>query len=174
VPREVVLGVVIGAQGLSGEVKVKTFTEQPENLGRYGKLHARDGREFEVLAARAAKPGLAVVRLHGISDRNQAEALVGTELCLARDRLPEAGDDEFSHADLVGLRAEDREGRRLGEVRAIHNFGAGDVIELTREDGGVMFLSFTRETVPHVDLANERIIVVEPPDEEALAQRGVE
>ena len=173
-PREVVLGVVIGAQGLSGEMKVNTFTEQPENIGRYGPLQARDGREFEVVGTRTTKPGLAIVRLRGISDRTAAEALVGTELCLPRDRLPAAGEDEFYHTDLVGLRAEDVEGRRLGEVRAIHNFGAGDVIELAREDGGAMFLPFTRETVPNVDLANDRIVIVEPQDDEALAQRGVE
>jgi 16S rRNA processing protein RimM len=173
-PREVVLGVIIGAQGLTGEVKVKTFTEKPENLGAYGPLRAKDGRTFDVLSARFAKPGLAVVRLRDVDNRDRAEALVGTELCIARDRLPAVSDNEFYHADLVGLRAEDAQGRRIGEVRAIHNFGAGDVIEIAREDGGTMFLPFTRETVPDIDMANERVVVVEPEDEEALARRGVE
>ena len=172
--RDILLGVVIGAQGLGGEVRVKTFTESPERLAAYGPLHAKDGRVFEVANARAIKPDLAAVRLKGVNDRTTAEAFKGLELFVARSVLPSTEEEEFYHADLVGLRAEDPEGRLLGEVRAIHNFGAGDVIEIVRSDGGNIFLPFTHETVPTIDVAGARIVVAEPPDEEALAQRGVE
>jgi 16S rRNA processing protein RimM len=172
--RDLLLGVVIGAQGLRGDLRVKTFTETPERLSAYGPLRARDGREFEAADVRALKPDVAVVHFAGIDDRNAAEALKGVELFVARDVLPVPEEDEFYHADLVGLRAEDAEGRLIGEVRAIHNFGAGDVIEIVRSDGGNMFLSFTRATVPTVDPKAGRIVVAEPPDEAALEERGVE
>ncbi|MGD0190827.1 MAG: ribosome maturation factor RimM [Rhizomicrobium sp.] len=170
----ILLGVVIGAQGLRGELRVKTFTETPERLAAYGRLCTKDGRTLNPTDARALKPDIAILRLQGVDDRDAAEALKGVELFVARDALPAAADDEFYHADLVGLRAEDAEGRLVGEVRAIHNFGAGDVIELVRPDGGNLFLSFTRETVPEIDVKEGRIVVVEPPDDAAFEERGVE
>jgi 16S rRNA processing protein RimM len=171
---DILLGVVIGAQGLSGEVKVKTFTAAIENLRGYGPLYAQGGREFIVASARHAKADIAVVRFKGVDDRNAAEALKGTELRVARDALPPTEDDEFYHADLVGLRAEDAEGRALGTVKGIHNFGAGDVIEIERADGGDIFLPFTRETVPTVDLKSSRIVIAVQEDEAAEEEHGVE
>jgi 16S rRNA processing protein RimM len=171
---DILLGVVIGAQGLSGEVKVKTFTAAIENLRGYGPLHAQDGRELIAVSARHAKADIAVVRFRGVDDRNAAEALKGTELRVAREALPPTDDDEFYHADLVGLRAEDAEGRTLGTVKGIHNFGAGDVIEIERADGGDLFLPFTRETVPTVDLKSSRIIIAVQEDEAAEEEHGVE
>ncbi len=172
---DILLGVVIGAQGLSGEVKVKTFTAAIENLRGYGPLHAQDGREFIVASARPAKADIAVVRFKGVDDRNAAEALKGTELRVARDALPPTDDDdEFYHADLVGLRAEDAEGRTLGTVKGIHNFGAGDVIEIERADGGDIFLPFTRETVPTVDLKASRLVIAVQDDQAAEEEHGVE
>jgi len=161
-PRDILLGVVIGAQGLGGEVKVKTFTETPENLGAYGALHAKDGREFVVRATRAAKAGVAVVRLEGVIDRDAAERLKGTELFVARNVLPATDADEFYHTDLIGLAVHDVEGRALGTVSALHNFGAGDAIEIARLDGGDMILPFTRETVPMIDIKAGRIVVAAP------------
>jgi 16S rRNA processing protein RimM len=104
------------------------------------------------------------VRFEGVSTREQAEALKGVELHVARDVLPATDDEEFYHADLVGLRAEDEAGRAVGLVRAVHNFGAGDVIEITRDDGGNVLLPFTRETVPLVDVQASRIVVATPED----------
>ena len=172
--RDILLGVVIGAQGLRGEVRVKTFTESPDGLSAYGSLHAADGRTFKVLGVRALKPDVAVVHFDGVNDRNAAESLKAVELHVSRDALPPPGSDEFYHADLIGLRAEDDQGRLIGEVRALHNFGAGDVIEILRSDGGNLFLPFTRETVPVIEPGSGRIVVTEPPDEEAFAERGVE
>jgi 16S rRNA processing protein RimM len=171
---DILLGVVIGAQGLSGEVKVKTFASAIENLRGYGPLHGQDGREFVVASARLAKADIAVVRFKGVDDRNAAEALKGTELRVSRDALPPTDDDEFYHADLVGLRAEDAEGHALGTVKGIHNFGAGDVIEIERADGGDIFLPFTRETVPTVDLKASRLVIAVQDDQAAEEEHGVE
>ncbi len=128
--RDVLMAAVIGAQGLKGEVKVKTFTATPEAVGAYGPLHTKDGRCFTVIAARAGKNGEAVLSLAGVSDRSAAEALKGVELYVPRAALPATEGEEFYHADLIGLRAEDVEDRVLGTVKAIHNYGAGDVIEI--------------------------------------------
>ena len=160
--RDILLGVVIGAQGLKGEVKVKTFTESPDRLGAYGALHGKDGRQFVVAQVRGLNGGIAAVRLDGVNDRNAAEALKGTELFVARTALPETDEEEFYHADLVGLTVVDPEGRALGTVGSVHNFGAGDVIAIARSDGSDIFLPFTREVVPVVDIKAGRIVVAAP------------
>jgi 16S rRNA processing protein RimM len=167
-PRDILLGAVIGAQGLKGEVKVKTFTETPESLGAYGPLHDKDGRRFKIALSRAVKADVAIVRFEGISNRNDAEELKGLELFVHRDQLPKTQAQEFYHADLVGLWAEDEEGRRIGTVRAIHNFGAGDVIEIERPDGGDVWLPFAREFVPVVDMDGGRIVIAVPEDSEKV------
>jgi 16S rRNA processing protein RimM len=164
--RDILLAAIIGAQGLKGEVKAKLFTERAENLKRYGALKDGRGRAFEIVAIRPGKEGEAVLALSGITDRNQAEALKGTELFVARAQLPETQEEEFYHADLVGLEAQDTEGRVLGKVAAIHNFGASDVIEIARPDGDSVLLAFTRETVPVIDIARGRIQVAVPEDDE--------
>lgn len=171
--RDVLLGVVIGAQGLKGEVKVKTFTESPGKLGAYGPLHAKDGKSFRVTSVRETKDG-AVISLEGVTDRSTAEALKGTELYVPRSALPKADPDEFYHADLIGLRAEDTEGRAMGIVRALHNFGAGDVIELVRDDGDEVFLPFTREVAKEIDLEGGRIVIAAPEEIEAGEKGSVE
>ena len=156
----------MGAQGLKGEVKAKIFTATPDALPRYGVLHTKDGRKLKIAAFRPAKEGEAVIAFEGVSDRNTAEALKGVQLFVARDALPATEEDEFYHADLVGLDARDSEGRSLGKVAAIHNFGASDVIELTRADGDSVHLAFTRETVPHIHIAEGYIVVAVPEDDE--------
>lgn len=164
--RDILLGVVTGVHGLKGEVRVKTFTENPDGLSAYGALRGPDGRMFAVADARVVKAGEAIVRFEGVTTREQAEALKGVELHIKREALPAIDNEEFYHADLVGLRAEDEAGRAVGLVRAIHNFGAGDVIEITREDGDNVLLPFTRRVVPLVDVAGERIVVATPEDVE--------
>jgi 16S rRNA processing protein RimM len=156
----------MGAQGLKGEVKAKIFTATPDALPRYGKLHARDGRTFTITAFRPSKTGEAVIAFAEVKDRNTAEALKGTELFVARGALPEPAEDEFYHADLVGLEARDSEGRVIGKIVAVHNFGASDVIELVRDDGDSVHLAFTRETVPVIRIADGYIVVAVPEDDE--------
>jgi 16S rRNA processing protein RimM len=164
--RDILLGVVLGAQGLKGEVKVKTFTESPDKLGAYGALHAKDGRTFVVHTARAAKSDIAVVRFDGLADRTAAEKLKGLELFVTRDALPPPDEEEFYHADLIGLAAHDSEGRVLGTVSAIHNFGASDVIAIARSDGGDMILPFTHAVVPTVDVKAGFVVVAVPEEAE--------
>ncbi|MBN9587805.1 MAG: ribosome maturation factor RimM [Alphaproteobacteria bacterium] len=164
--KDVLLAAVIGAQGLKGEVKAKTFTAEPDALARYGALHDAKGRTFEITACRPTKDGEAVIAFKSIGDRDAAEALKGTQLFVARDALPATEEDEFYHADLIGLEAYDNEGRLVGKVSAIHNFGASDVIELVRSDGDTVHLAFTRETVPVIDIAGGRITIAVPEDDE--------
>jgi 16S rRNA processing protein RimM len=172
--RDVLLAAVIGAQGLKGEVKVKAFTAEPGALARYGALHTLDGRRFTVTAARATKPDEAVLALAEVTDRSAAEALRGTELYVGRAALPATDADEFYHADLIGLRAEDVEDRMLGTVKAVHNFGASDVIEIVQPGGDSLLLAFTKETVPHVEIEKGRIVVAMPRDDEAEQRHGIE
>lgn len=164
--KEVLLAAVIGAQGLQGAVKVKLFTEAPEALPSYGPLRDARGKTYEITDFRPGKPGEAVISFSGVTDRNAAEALKGTELFIGRDALPATAQEEFYHADLIGLEAQDSEGRMLGKVAAIHNYGASDVMEILRSDGDSILLAFTRETVPTIDIAAGRIVVAVPEDGE--------
>ena len=158
----VLLAAVIGPQGLKGAVKAKIFTASPEALTSYGALHDKNGKRFEITAFRPGKPGEAVISFAGIESREAAEALKGTQLFIAREKLPEAGEEEFYHADLMGLEAQDSQGRVIGKVAGVHNFGAGDVMEISRTDGDSVLLSFTRETVPVIDIPGGRIVVAVP------------
>jgi 16S rRNA processing protein RimM len=165
--RDILLAAVMGAQGLKGEVKVKLFTAAPDALPRYGALHTKDGRKLKITAYRPSKEGEAVIAFAGISDRNAAEALRGTELFVTREALPQTDEDEFYHADLIGLEAHDSEGRVIGKVTALHNYGASDVIEFQRADGDHVMMAFTRETVPVIKVAEGYIVVAVPEDDEA-------
>ena len=158
------MGVIVGVHGIRGEVKIKTFSQSPEAIADYGALRNGSGTEkFKIKRHRVAK-GVVVAKLIGVNDRNAAEALKGTELYLPRDRLPELSDaDEFYHADLVGLRAEQPDGTLLGTVIALQNFGGGDMVEVEPEGGGeTWFVPFTHEAVPEVNIDEGRIVVVRP------------
>jgi 16S rRNA processing protein RimM len=160
----VLLGRIAGAHGIRGEVLIKSFTAAPEDIGAYGALSTADGsRTFEIASARPTPKGGVVVRLVGISDRNAAEALKGTDLYIARDRLPPPSDDEFYHADLVGMTAVTPDGATLGEIVAVHNFGAGDLLEVRLAGKAkTELLPFTDAVVPDVDVAARRVTVVLP------------
>ncbi|MGH6870765.1 MAG: ribosome maturation factor RimM [Rhizomicrobium sp.] len=173
-PRDVLLGVVVAAQGLKGAVKVKTFTARPDALGDYGPLHDGAGRVLTVSAARAARANEAIVQFREVTDRDAADALKSAELFVARAQLPAAEANEFYHADLIGLAAEDTEGRAIGTVRALHNFGAGNVIEILRGDGDEVFLPFTREVAREIDIAGGRIVIAAPEEIEAREKGSVE
>jgi 16S rRNA processing protein RimM len=155
----VLLGVVIAAHGLRGEVRVKSFAAHPESLGAYGPLMAEDGARFTVSSLRVVKEGGVILGFAEVKDRNQAEALRGTRLHVARAALPAPDDDEFYLADLVGLAVEDDAGAALGTVRGVHNFGAGDVLEIGMSEGDTEFVPFTRAAVPLIDLAGGRVVV---------------
>ena len=163
---DILLAAVTGAQGLKGEVKAKLFTATPDALPRYGVLHTKSGRKLKITAFRPAKEGEAVIAFEGVRDRDAAEALKGVELFVDRAALPQPDEDEFYHADLIGLEVRDSEGRVLGKVNALHNFGASDVLEFSRTDGDSVHIAFTREIVPVINVMEGFIVVAVPEDDE--------
>jgi 16S rRNA processing protein RimM len=160
--RKVCVAQIGAPHGVRGEIRLWTFTADPMAVARYGALETEDGkRAFEIDAVRPAK-GHLVAKLRGIADRDAAERLTNIKLFVPRDRLPEIKSDEFYHADLIGLRAEDEDGNEIGAVIAVHDFGAGDILEIQPLGGGAMLLPFTEAVVPEVDLAGGRLVIVLP------------
>ena len=150
------------AHGVRGAVKLWTFTEDPFAVTRYGPLSTKDGaRQFEVTHVREARDHL-VATLKDVNTRGEAERLNGIELYIAREKLPATDDDEYYHADLIGLAAVTSADAPLGRVIAIHNFGAGDIIEIAPPQGSTMLLPFTNAVVPTVDLAAGRVVIELP------------
>jgi 16S rRNA processing protein RimM len=150
------------AHGVRGAVKLWTFTEDPFAVQAYGPLMTKDGaRQFEVATARQAK-GHLVVTLKGVATREDAERLNGLELYVAREKLPDTDEDEYYHADLIGLAAVNAANEPLGRVIAIHNFGAGDIIEIEPPYGATMLLPFTNAVVPTVDLKAGHVVIELP------------
>ena len=150
------------AHGVRGEVRLWPFTEDPLAVVDYGPLTSKDGaRQFEVVRARIAKDHLVAV-LKGITTREDAERINGIELYIARDQLPPTEAGEYYHADLVGLRAIDEAGAAIGKVLAIHNFGAGDIIEIAPASGPTHLLPFNDAVVPTIDVDEGYLVIVMP------------
>ena len=150
------------AHGVRGAVKLWTFTEDPFAVKRYGPLLSKDGkRQFEVAQAREARDHL-VATFKGVTTRDEAERLNGIELYVPREKLPATDDDEYYHTDLIGLAAVTTDGEPLGHVAAIHNFGAGDIIEIAPPKGTTLLLPFTNAVVPEVDLTGGRVVIALP------------
>ncbi len=161
----VCLGVVAGAHGVRGLVRIKSFTAEPLDIGSYGPLSDVRGRRTFDLTIKGQVKGAVLVAIAGIADRDKAQALHGTNLYVSRSVLPEPEDEEeFYNADLIGLRVEDDSGAVLGSVKAMHNFGGGDLLEVLPDVGKSWLLPFTKQVVPVVDLAGNRV-VVELPEE---------
>jgi 16S rRNA processing protein RimM len=159
----VLLGAITGAHGIRGEVKLASFTDPPDNIGTYGPLASTDGKSFVIEQLRFLKGASFAAKLAGVADRDAAEALRGTQLFVDRARLPEPDEDEWYHDDLIGLAAETETGERLGEVVAIYDFGAGDLIEIGRRgEKGTTLLPFTKACVPVVDVPGGRVVVALP------------
>ncbi|MDW6022084.1 ribosome maturation factor RimM [Mesorhizobium sp. BAC0120] len=155
----VLMAVIGAAHGIRGELRVKTFTADPLALGDYGPLSARDGRVFEIAGIRP-QGNVVVVRFEGVGDRNRAEALTGTELFIDRSALPgELEEEEFYHADLVGMAVLDQSGAEIGKVSAVQNYGAGDILEIKGPGLDAVLVPFTKAAVPAVDVALRRIRV---------------
>ncbi|WP_245566180.1 ribosome maturation factor RimM [Stappia stellulata] len=155
------------AHGIRGEVLVKPFGDDPLSFTDYGPLETADGkRRLTVYAARVQK-NMVITRFEGIDDRNAAEALNGLDLYIPRDALPELEeDDDFYHADLLGLRAHSLDGEELGKIVAVPDFGAGTLLEIRPGIGTSFFVPFTHDAVPEVDLTDGKVTVVLPPDYE--------
>jgi 16S rRNA processing protein RimM len=154
------------AHGVRGAVRLWTFTEDPFAVKRYGPLSTKDGtRQLELASAREAK-GHLIAQFKGIATREEAERLNGLELYVPREKLPATDDGEYYHADLIGLAAVTAAGEPLGRVIAIHNFGAGDILEIAPPAGATMLLPFSNAVVPTVDIAGGRVIIELPKEVE--------
>lgn len=161
-PARICVGAVAGAFGVHGELRLKSFCVPPEAIAGYGPLWTEDGRSFTVTLTRPVAGGLGA-RLSGIATKEAADALRGLRLHADRAALPSLPEDEFYHADLIGLAVQDPGGAVLGRVKAVLNHGAGDLLEVARPGGGeAVLVPFTRAVVPTVDLA-AGCVVVDPP-----------
>lgn len=156
----VCVGAMAGSYGVSGEMRLKSFCVEPEAIASYGPLYTEDGaRSFQVTLTRPVAGGLGA-RVSGVTTKEQADALKGTSLFVDRARLPKLPDDEYYYSDLIGLAAHDTGGKLVGLVTAVHNHGAGDLLEVQSEGHKQpLLLPFTLAVVPTVDLAARRIII---------------
>jgi 16S rRNA processing protein RimM len=161
--QRVLLGEISAAHGIRGEVVIRSYTAEPKDIAAYGPLEDESGRiKIVIGAVRASGKGI-VARIIGVADRNEAEKLAGTKLYVARERLPEASDGEFYHADLIGLSAVDGQGAVIGKVVAVVNYGASDLLEIRLAGSGTIELvPFTSAFVTGVDLAERTITVLMP------------
>ncbi len=160
----VCVGAIAGSFGVQGEVRLKSFCAEPAAIASYGPLFTEDGgRSFTVKLTRTVSGGLGA-RLSGVATKEEADALRGVSLYVSRKKLPSLGDDEYYHADLIGLSVRDTGGADIGTLRGVHNHGAGDLLEILGPGmKTALLLPFTRAIVPTVDL-NARIIVVDLPE----------
>lgn len=160
----VCVGAIAGSFGVQGEVRLKSFCSDPEAIGAYGPLFTEDGsRSFTVKLTRANVSGGLGARLSGVTTKEQADALKGTSLYADREKLPSLPDDEFYHADLIGMEVRDTGGVLVGNVRAVHNHGAGDLLEVFGPGlKTTLMIPFTLAVVPTVDLAARRIVIDMP------------
>lgn len=167
-PRLILVGRVAGAFGVRGEVRITAYTADPMALATYKRLLREDGAPALTLgAARPTKDGV-VARAPEIETKEQADALRGLRLFVPREALPEPDEDEFYLTDLIGLPVDTPDGESLGRIKAVPNFGAGDLLEIDPGQGRPTFyLPFTREVVPTVDLAGGRLIAVPPAESDA-------
>ena len=163
--RLVLMGAILGAHGIKGDVKVKSFAAKPAAIAEYGPLtDTKHKRSFELSIVGAAK-GVLIGRIAGITDRNAAEALKGVELFVDRERLPTPGDpEEYYLADLIGLAAFDGKGAKLGEIVSVDNYGAGDLLLVVPEGGEGFVVPFTKAFVPVVDVKGGRVVLDLPAD----------
>jgi 16S rRNA processing protein RimM len=157
------IGAIAGAHGVRGGVRIKPFTDDPEAVAAYGAVSDESGdRRYELRLTGRAK-GVVLAKLSGIETREAAEALKGLRLYVPRAALPPPDADEFYHADLVGLAVETMDGDVFGNVHAVHDFGAGDLLEIRTAEGELVLLPFTEAAVPVVDIAAGRVVIDPPP-----------
>ncbi len=155
------VGAIAGSYGVAGEARIKSFCAEPSAIGDYGPLYSEDGtKTFHITLTRPVTGGFGA-RIAGVATKEQADSLRGLSLFAPRSVLPALPDDEFYYADLIGLDVVDTGGAALGTVKAVHNHGAGDILEVGAQG---LLIPFTRKAVPTVDLAARRV-VVDPPEE---------
>jgi len=157
------MGEIGAAQGLKGEVRLRSYTQDPEAIAQYGPLETEDGAgRIEIESVRVTPKAL-IARIKRVTTREDAEALNHTKLYLAREKLPESAEDEWYQADMIGLAVLTQDGETLGRLVAVHNFGASDLLEIQRADGSPnVLVPFTESTVPEVDIAGGKLVLVPP------------
>ncbi len=161
----VLVGKFGGAQGVRGEIRIRSYTQEPMALAAFGEVCDAGGtRRFRIVSARPLKDAMLVVRIEGIDNRDGAEALTNVDLFVPRSKLPLPDEDEFYHADLIGLDVRLADGKSYGRVTSIDNFGAGDIVQIQRTDGESELYSFTRAIFPAVDI-RAGFLTLEPPGE---------
>ena len=163
--KRVCVGVITGPHGVRGAVRLKSFTAEPADIARYGPLEEESGERRFALRLIGNAKGVLIAKLADVEDRDRAEALRGLRLYLPRAALPPPGEEEYYHADLIGLEAVRGDGTPIGRVRAVHDFGAGDTLEIVRPagEGPPAMVPFTRAVVPVVDLNLGRVVIDPPP-----------
>jgi 16S rRNA processing protein RimM len=166
----VLVGRVAGAFGVKGEVRVTAYTERPEALLAYRELVRQDGSPGLTLLSGRAQKGDLVARVRQVATKEEADALRGLQLFIPRDALPEPEEDEYYLTDLIGMAAVTPDGETLGKVKAVQDFGAGDLLEIDPGRGATWYLPFTRDCVPEVDIAGGKVTVVRP--QEVSDQEG--
>lgn len=184
--KKLCVGIVTGPHGIRGAVRLKSFTAEPSDIGAYGPLSDEAGLRRFTLRITGVVKGAIIAEISGVGDRNAAETLKGLQLFVDRDQLPPAAEEEFYHADLIGLRAELANGDVLGTVSALHDFGAGQSLEIATGGRGTILVPFTKSAVPLIEVAAGRLVIdpptgllekPEPPpsrdaQEQALAELG--
>ena len=161
--ERICVAAIAGAHGVRGLVKLRSFTEDPEAVAAYGPLTDEAGRRRFHIRLKGKVKDLLLAQIDGVADRDQAQALRGTRLYVARAALPAIEEeDTYYHADLIGMEVVDPAGRPLGRLRGVANHGAGDLLEIDGTDGRELLLPFTRAVVPQVDLAAGRLVAVLP------------
>jgi 16S rRNA processing protein RimM len=166
--KRVLVGRIGAPHGLKGDVRLTSFTQDPKAIGGYRLTDAHGERRFTIIALRPLKGDLVVARFEGVATREGAEALNNIELYITRDALPAPAEDEFYHADLIGLTARNAAGAHIGHVANVQNFGGGDILEIAPSEGGeTLLVPFTKEAVPVIDFEAREVVVVPPAEIEA-------
>ncbi len=172
--NKILVGIFGAPHGVRGEIRLKSYTQDPMSIADYGALSDADGRQFTFAATRPLKDDLLVVRVKGVADRDAAQKLTHVKLYIPREKLPAPEEDEFYCRDLIGLRAETGDGVLLGTIVAVPNYGAGDILEVAPPAGETLLFPFTRAVAPLVDLKGGRVVIelpVEIEDEASQASK---
>lgn len=160
--RLIPLGIISGAHGIRGQVKIRSFTADPGNITAYGPLQDASGRIYAITVTGGTNDSL-IASIEGVATRSEAEALRNTELLIARNALPETGKNEYYHEDLTGLNVVTAEGKAYGTIAAVHNFGAGDILAIRKASGEEELLPFTRIVFPRID-PEKGVAIISPPE----------
>lgn len=156
------LGVIIAAHGVRGQVKLRSFTTHPEDIGDYGDLCDTQGKTYR-LTVITSNNDTVIASIEGIADRDTAEKLRNIELFVERSKLPAPPENEYYYNDLIGLKVISGNGTAYGQVTGVHNFGAGDIVDIKLVSGKEECMPFNKATFPVIDIKN-KTLVISPPD----------